>query len=183
MMDNNYETQWVKRTPNFCEPGTYSCVLISVKLKPLAHYRAITDFIISQRLQCPCDFLSTYTPGNNQMLMVSVCHWAAAFPFFFPTSSSLGSSSGIPLAKSSPLRPMASSLASKLHLPPLNRGFTPLGYRLEDEQETSLLLTEKKAEFIQNQITWSNRWSLLTYASSVWSSSFAILNSFWGSVH
>lgn len=53
MMDNNYETQWVKKPSNFCEPGTYPCGLILVKLKLLAHYRAITDFIISQCLHCP----------------------------------------------------------------------------------------------------------------------------------
>lgn len=47
MMDNNCKTQWVKKNPNFCEPETYPCGLILVKLKPLAHYRTITDFIIS----------------------------------------------------------------------------------------------------------------------------------------
>lgn len=125
--------------------------------------------------------------GRKQMLIVSVCILGRCFPvplsniLTFPTFS--GSSSGNPLAKSSPLGPMTHSPASKLYLPPINSVFTLLGYRLGDEQETPLLLTEKKAEFMQNQITWSNRWSLLTYASSVWSSSFAMLNSFWGSVH
>jgi len=49
-----------------------------------------------------------------------------------------------------PLGPTAGSLASKPHPPPTNSIFTLLGYRFGDEQETSLLLTGKKAEFIQN---------------------------------
>lgn len=65
MMDNNYKTQWVKKIIP-CEHGADPCGLILVKLKPLAHYRAITDFIISQCLQCPCDFLSTYAQGGSK---------------------------------------------------------------------------------------------------------------------
>lgn len=116
------------------------------------------------------------------MLAVSVS-WAAAFPFPLLSSQSSGSFSENLLAQSSPLGPTAHSLASKLHLPPTHSICTVLSYSLGNGQAVSLLLTEKKGELIQNGITWSKRCSLLTYASSVWSSSLAMLNSFWGSVH
>jgi len=65
MMDNNYETQWVKKEIR-CEHGADPRGLTLARLQPLAHYRAIADFIISQCLPRPRDFLSAYSQAGTE---------------------------------------------------------------------------------------------------------------------
>lgn len=119
-------------------------------------------------------------PGRNQTLAVSMS-WAAAFLFPFLPSQRRGSFSEHLPGQSSPLGPRAHSLATKLHLPPAHSLCIGYSYSLGNGQENHCCSLRR--ELIQNGITWSKRCSLLTYASSVWSSSLAMLKSFWGSVH